>query len=114
MRQLKQTAVLYDLQKLEFQSTGNEIDGRFRMTRIWQGDTETSGLQTHEQLLKTCGRGELTLMCGKSELHKYQLMATGYGLTISGTNKRYSHPQLLQFAEVLKIINRTYLVVGEV
>ena len=26
----------------------------------------------------------------------------------------HSHPQLLHFAEVLKIINRTYLVVGEV
>jgi hypothetical protein len=89
MKRLTQRAVHYDLQKLEFQSTGTETDGHFRMTRLWRGDTGILGLQTHQQLLNVCGRQnkKLTLVCWKSEVHIYELIATGYGLTISDTNK---------------------------
>ena len=58
-KRLMHGGVHYNLQKLEFQNIGIEVDGHFRTTRtsIWQGDRQTLGLQTHQQILKACGRG---------------------------------------------------------
>jgi hypothetical protein len=113
MKRPMQCAIHYQIKKLEFQSFATEIHARFRKTHVYGGVKQR--LLGCKQLLKTNGeRKKNCHLCAGNQKSKYELITIGNGQTIADINKTSSHPQLLQFAEVLKILDSTYLVVGEV